>query len=66
MSDKTTYYPKNRKIILNRAKKYYENKNLILREQARNIEIYLKKKKMQSKNMEKIDIKLCLKKISKD
>ena len=25
MSDKTTYYRKNRKIILNRAKEYYEN-----------------------------------------
>ena len=25
MSDKTTYYQKNREIILNRAKKYYEN-----------------------------------------
>ena len=32
----TTYYQKNREIILNRAKDYYENDKKRLREQARN------------------------------
>ena len=36
MSDETTYYKKNREIILNRAKKNYENNKERLREQARN------------------------------
>ena len=36
MSDKTDYYRKNRDIILNRAKEYYENNRERLREQARN------------------------------
>ena len=34
--DNTTYYQRNRKIILNRAKDYYKNQKEILREQARN------------------------------
>ena len=42
MSDKTTYYKKNRGIILNRAKEYYENNKEILREQ----ENYLKRKRI--------------------
>ena len=33
-SDKETYYQKNRDVILNRAKDYYENENRRLREQA--------------------------------
>ena len=32
MSDKTTYYQRNRKRILNRAKEYYKNNKEILRE----------------------------------
>ena len=35
MSDKTTYYPKNRKIILNRAKKYYENKKINIKKASK-------------------------------
>ena len=34
--DNTTYYQKNREIILNRAKNHYENDKERLREQARN------------------------------
>ena len=33
-SDKETYYQKNRDVILNRAKDYYENENRRLREQV--------------------------------
>ena len=34
--DNTTYYQRNREIMLNRAKDYYENDKERLREQARN------------------------------
>ena len=34
--DNTTYYQRNREIMLNRAKNYYENDKARLREQARN------------------------------
>ena len=51
---KTTYYKRNKEVILNRAKDYYENNKEILRERERerereqkiNIENYLKKKKI--------------------
>ena len=36
MSDKTTYYQRNRERILNRAKEYYENNKKRLREQEKN------------------------------
>ena len=36
MDDKTKYYQRNRRKILNRAEEYYENNNEILREQAKN------------------------------
>ena len=63
----TTYYQRNREIILNRAKDYYENDKERLREQARiNIETYLKKIKTKRENMEKADIIICLKKRSKN
>ena len=43
--DNTTYYQRNREIMLNRAKNYYENDKERLREQARNKkEICLKKR----------------------
>ena len=32
----TTYYQRNREVILNRAKDYYENKKELLRERAKN------------------------------
>ena len=43
----TTYYQRNREVILNRAKDYYENNKKLLREREQkiNTENYLKKKK---------------------
>ena len=32
----TTYYQRNREVILNRAKDYYENNKELLREKAKN------------------------------
>ena len=47
MSDKTTYYERNRKMILNRAKEYYKNnKNDYEIKQEINRDNYLKKKRM--------------------
>ena len=69
MSESTdlTYYRRNRNVILNRSKDYYENNKDRLREQAKiNIETYLKKKKIKKENMGRIDIIICLKKRSKD
>ena len=43
----TTYYQRNRKLMLNRANKYYENNKEVLREKAKlNKENYLKTKKI--------------------
>ena len=45
----TTYYQRNREVILNRAKHYYENNKELLRERERakiNTDNYLKKKKI--------------------
>ena len=43
----TTYYERNRDLILNRAKYYYENNKKLFRERAKkNIVNYLKKKKI--------------------
>ena len=65
--DNTTYYQRNREIMLNRAKDYCENDKERLREQARNkYRTYLKKIKIKKENMEKIDIIICLKKKSKN
>ena len=65
--DNTTYYQRNREIILNRAKNYYENDKERLRsKQEINIKTYLKKIKRKKENMEKIDITICLKKRSKN
>ena len=63
--DNTNYYQRNRKIMLNSAKDYYENNKERLREQARNIKTYPKKIKIKRENMEKIDIIICLKKRSR-
>ena len=54
MSDKTTYYRKNRELILNRAKEYYNNNQERLREQARNKYITLSDKEKNIRNMEEI------------
>ena len=65
--DNTTYYQRNRKIMLNRSKDYYENDKERLKEQARNnIETYLKRIKRKRENMGKIDIIICLKKRNKN
>ena len=44
----TTYYQRNREVILNREKDYYENNNELLREREQKIdtENELKKKKI--------------------
>ena len=44
----TTYYQRNRKVILNRAKDYYENNKELLREREQKINAknYLKRKKI--------------------
>ena len=44
----TTYYQRNREVILNRAKDYYENKKELLREREQKINTknYLNRKKI--------------------
>ena len=65
MSEKT--YQKNRAVILNRAKEYYENDKERLRDQARyKYRNLSEEEKEQKENMEKIDIIMCLKKRNKD
>ena len=62
-----TYYQKNRDVILNRAKGYYENDQERLKEKARDKYRNLsKEEKNKKKNMEKIDISICLTKRKKD
>ena len=60
----TTYYQRNREVILNRAKDYHENNKELLREREQkiNTENYLKRKKIQKKEYGKKDIITCLKK----
>ena len=66
MSD-LTYYQRNRDVILNRAKDYYEHDKQKLREKAKkNIETYLKKKDIKKENTEKTDNTIYLKKRNKD
>ena len=61
-----TYYQKNHKVILKRAKDYYENDKESLREHEEiNTEVYLKKKKIKRENMEETDT-ICLKKRNKN
>ena len=62
----TTYYQRNREVILNRAKDYYENdKKDWESKQEINIETYLKKIKGKKENTEKIPKKRIPKKISR-
>ena len=61
-----TYYQRNRDVILNRAKDYYKNDKERLREQARDKHRNFLKKKRKRRNMERIDIAICLKKRNKD
>ena len=57
-----TYYQKNKEVILNRAKYYYENDKERLREEARDKYRNLSKKKINSENMKELTIIKCLKK----
>ena len=63
----TTYYQRNREVILNRAKDYYENNKELLREKAKT---KYKKLSEEEKDIKreygKKDIITCLKKIKKD
>ena len=62
-----TYYQKNRDVILNRAKDYYEIDKERLRRQARDKYRNLSEaEKNKKENMGKIDIVICLKKRNKD
>ena len=59
----TTYYQRNKEVILNRTNEYYRNNKEILREKARkNTENCLKKKIRSKGSMEETDITICLKK----
>ena len=65
--DNTTYYQRNREIMLNRANDYYENDKERLRELARNKYRNLSEEdKKKRENLEKIHIEICLKKKSKN
>ena len=66
--DNTTYYQRNREIMLNRAKNYYENDKERLREQARNKYRNLSEedKNKKRKYGKKIDIIIYLKKRNKN
>ena len=57
----TTYYQRNREMILNRAKNCYENDKERLREQGR-----CKYRNLKRENMEETDIIICLKRRNKD
>ena len=62
-----TCYQRNREVILNRGKGYYENDKERLREQARDKYRNLSEEdKNKKKNMEKTDIIICLKKRNKN
>ena len=61
-----TYYQRNRDVILNRGKDYYENDIEQESKQGINTETYLKKKKTKRENMGRIDTAICLKKRKKD
>ena len=62
----TTYYERNRDVIVNRAKDYNKNDKERLRVMREiNTEIYWKKKKTKRDNMKEIDI-ICLKKRNKN
>ena len=62
-----TYYQRNRDMILNRAKDYYENDKERLRVQARDKFGNLsEEEKIKKEHMEKIDIVICLKRRKND
>ena len=58
-----TYYQKNRDVILNRARDYYQNDKERLREEVKNKYRNLSaEKKIKTENIVKINITKCLKK----
>ena len=63
----STYHQKKKEKLLNRAKEYYKiiKKDCQSNEKI-NIGNYVTNKKIKKENMEEIDIKICLKNISKD
>ena len=62
----TSFYQRNRDVILNRAKDYYKNDKERLRDNGRDeYRNYLKEKKIERENMEEIIIIICLKKRNK-
>ena len=62
-----TYYQRNRDVIINRAKNYYENDKKRLRELARDkYRNYLKKIRIKRVNEEETDTTICLNKRNKD
>ena len=65
--EETDYQKKNRDVILNTAKSYYENDKERLREQARDkCRNLSEEKKMKRENMEETDIIIYLKERIKD
>ena len=63
----TTYYQRNKEVILNRAKGYYENNKELLRERAKNKYRGLSEEEENIKReYGKKDIITCVKKIKKD
>ena len=63
----TTYYQRNKDVILNRAKDYYENDKERLREQARDKYRNLsEKEKKKKREYGKADTIICQKKKSRD
>ena len=62
----TTYYQRNREVILNIAKDFYENDKERLREQARyKYSLSEEEKQTKRENTEEKDIIICLKKKNK-
>ena len=62
----TTYYQRNKDIILNRANSYYKNDKERLREQTRNkYREWSEEEKIKRENMEEADIKICQEKKTK-
>ena len=62
----TTYYQRNRDVIINRVKDYYEHDRKRLREQARDNYRNLSEEDKNKNNMEETDTIICLKKRNKD
>ena len=63
--DDSTYYQRNRDVILNRAKDYYENDKERLREQARDKYRNLSEEEKNKKREYEADTAICVKKRKK-